>query len=115
MTWLRRIRFPLLLVAGAYLVTAKLGDRVGHFFTLNEMRTFIELGYGNGAFSQMSFGRDYSNPANLYVRNTIYGSGYGKTPRVEEIRALRPDLRGHGQAEAGPGGADRRSPLQGRH
>jgi len=44
----------------------------------------VKLGYGNGAFSQLSFGRDYSNPANLYVRNTIYGSGYGKTPRVED-------------------------------
>src|SRR5882672_4127489 len=32
-------------------VAAKLGDRVGHFFTLNEMRTFIELGYGNGSFA----------------------------------------------------------------
>src|SRR5216683_6219170 len=32
-------------------VASKLGDRVGHFFTLNEMRTFIELGYGNGSFA----------------------------------------------------------------
>ena len=37
--------------AYAAFVAAKLGDRVGHFFTLNEMRTFIELGYGNGAFA----------------------------------------------------------------
>ena len=29
-------------------VAAKLGDRVGHFFTLNEMRTFVEHGYGSG-------------------------------------------------------------------
>ncbi len=37
--------------AYAAFVAAKLGDRVGHFFTLNEMRTFIELGYGNGSFA----------------------------------------------------------------
>jgi beta-glucosidase len=37
--------------AYAAYVAARLGDRVGHFFTLNEMRTFIELGYGNGAFA----------------------------------------------------------------
>jgi TonB-dependent receptor len=44
----------------------------------------VNLHYGNGGFSQMTPGRDYSNPANLYVRNTIYGSGYGKVPRVED-------------------------------
>jgi len=32
-------------------VARQIGDRVGHFFTLNEMRTFIELGYGNGVFA----------------------------------------------------------------
>ena len=37
--------------AYAGFVAAKLGDRVGHFFTLNEMRTFVELGYGNGSFA----------------------------------------------------------------
>ena len=30
----------------AGLVGARLSDRVGHFFTVNEMRTFVELGYG---------------------------------------------------------------------
>ncbi|SHG41304.1 TonB-dependent receptor [Massilia sp. CF038] len=44
----------------------------------------VALGFGNGGFSQMNPARDYSNPANLYVRNSIYGSGYGKTPRVED-------------------------------
>lgn len=29
-------------------MAAQLSDRVNHFFTLNEMWTFIELGYGNG-------------------------------------------------------------------
>ena len=37
--------------AYAGFVAAKLGDRVGHFFTLNEIRTFIELGYGSGQFA----------------------------------------------------------------
>lgn len=32
-------------------VAGKLGDRVRHFFTLNEMRSFIELGYGSGVFA----------------------------------------------------------------
>jgi len=32
-------------------VAAKLGDRVGHFFTLNEIKTFVELGYGAGVFA----------------------------------------------------------------
>jgi beta-glucosidase len=38
---------------GAYAayVAAKLGDRVGNFFTLNEMLTFVELGYGSGLFA----------------------------------------------------------------
>lgn len=38
---------------GAYAayVAAKLGDRVGNFFTLNEMLTFVELGYGSGVFA----------------------------------------------------------------
>jgi beta-glucosidase len=37
--------------AYAGFAASRLGDRVAHFFTLNEMRTFIELGYGNGAFA----------------------------------------------------------------
>jgi beta-glucosidase len=37
--------------AYAGFAASRLGDRVGHFFTLNEMRTFIELGYGTGAFA----------------------------------------------------------------
>jgi beta-glucosidase len=32
-------------------VAAALSDRVSHFFTLNEMLTFVELGYGNGIFA----------------------------------------------------------------
>jgi iron complex outermembrane receptor protein len=44
----------------------------------------VALALRSGAFPTMDPGRDYSNPANLYVRNTIYGSGYGKTPHVED-------------------------------
>jgi Glycosyl hydrolase family 1 len=29
----------------------KLGDRIRHFFTLNEIRTFVELSYGTGQFA----------------------------------------------------------------
>ena len=32
-------------------VASKLSDRVGQFFTLNEMRSFIDQGYGNGLFA----------------------------------------------------------------
>ncbi|HTG24884.1 MAG TPA: family 1 glycosylhydrolase, partial [Reyranella sp.] len=34
--------------AYAGFAASKLSDRVSHFFTLNEMRTFVELGYGDG-------------------------------------------------------------------
>jgi beta-glucosidase len=32
-------------------VSAKLSDRIRHFFTLNELATFVELGYGEGRFA----------------------------------------------------------------
>jgi TonB-dependent receptor len=33
---------------------------------------------------------DYSNPANLILRGTIYGAGYGKTPQVkDELKAIK--------------------------
>ncbi|OEZ98099.1 TonB-dependent receptor [Duganella phyllosphaerae] len=44
----------------------------------------VNLGYGNGGYSQLTPGLDYSNSNNLYVGNTIYGSGYGKVPSVED-------------------------------
>ena len=44
----------------------------------------VNLALRTGAFPTMDPGRDYSNPADLYVRDTIYGSGYGKTPHVED-------------------------------
>ncbi|MCL1526150.1 TonB-dependent receptor [Xanthomonas nasturtii] len=39
---------------------------------------------GNG-FSQLAPGMNYSNPDELFLSNTIYGSGYGKVPRVEDV------------------------------
>ncbi|SOU06839.1 TonB-dependent receptor [Xanthomonas arboricola] len=39
---------------------------------------------GNG-FSQLAPGMDYSNPDQLFLTNTIYGSGYGKVPSVEDV------------------------------
>jgi iron complex outermembrane receptor protein len=44
----------------------------------------VKLGYGNGGFSTFTPGRDYSDPSKLFVRNTIYGSGYGKIPSVKD-------------------------------
>ncbi|MGX1995677.1 TonB-dependent receptor [Xanthomonas axonopodis pv. cassiae] len=39
---------------------------------------------GNG-FSQLTPGMNYSNPDELFLSNTIYGSGYGKVPSVEDV------------------------------
>ncbi|KRG70908.1 TonB-dependent receptor [Pseudoxanthomonas dokdonensis] len=44
----------------------------------------VGLEYRNNGFSQIRPGLDYSNPDALFLTNTIYGSGYGKTPRVED-------------------------------
>ena len=44
----------------------------------------LTLNYATGGFPTLTPGRDYSNPANLYVGNTIYGGGYGKSPHVED-------------------------------
>ena len=50
----------------------------------------VDLTVSSGGFSQLVPGRDYSNPAQLFLNDTIYGSGYGKTPRVEdELRTVR--------------------------
>lgn len=44
---------------------------------------------GNG-FSQLDPSLDYSDPSKLYLRNTIYGSGYGKVPEVhDELKSAR--------------------------
>ena len=50
----------------------------------------VQLDLRTDGFSQIVPGRDYSNPNALYLAGTIYGSGYGKTPRVEdELKAFK--------------------------
>ena len=44
----------------------------------------INLLFRSNGFSQLTPGRNYSNPADLFLDNTIYGSGYGKVPSVED-------------------------------
>ena len=50
----------------------------------------VTLNFNGGHFPQFTPGRDYSNPNDLYLTNTIYGSGYGKTPHVDdELRGAK--------------------------
>ena len=44
----------------------------------------IGLAVNPNGFSQITPGLDYSNPDALFLTNTIYGSGYGKVPTVED-------------------------------
>ena len=44
----------------------------------------VNLSFRNNGFSQLTPGRSYSNPADLFLDGTIYGSGYGKVPSVED-------------------------------
>jgi TonB-dependent receptor len=44
----------------------------------------VTLNYGAGSFPQFTPGLNYSDYNSLYLTNTIYGSGYGKTPRVDD-------------------------------
>ena len=44
----------------------------------------VTLNYGGGGFPQLTLGRDYSDYSKLFLTNTIYGSGYGKTPHVDD-------------------------------
>ncbi|MET1161916.1 MAG: TonB-dependent receptor, partial [Pseudoxanthomonas sp.] len=44
----------------------------------------LQLSIRNNGFSQINPGLDYSNPDSLFLTNTIYGSGYGKVPKVED-------------------------------
>jgi len=55
------------------------------------IKHFSEIrGRSRSDFSQINPSFDYSNPANLFLANTIYGSGYGKTPKVEdELKSFR--------------------------
>lgn len=50
----------------------------------------VTLRLGQGGFPTISPGLKYNDPSTLYVRNTIYGSGYGKTPHVEdELKSVK--------------------------
>ena len=53
-------------------------------------RDTLQLSIRNNGFSQLNPGRDYSDPNSLYLTGTIYGSGYGKVPKVvDELRTAR--------------------------
>jgi TonB-dependent receptor len=50
----------------------------------------LHLQYHGDDFSQINPSLDYSDPSQLFVTNTIYGSGYGKTPRVmDELKSYK--------------------------
>lgn len=50
----------------------------------------LQLSIRNNGFSQLNPGRDYSDPDSLYLTGTIYGSGYGKVPKVvDELRTAK--------------------------
>jgi TonB-dependent receptor len=62
----------------------------------------LRLSINSGDFSQLTPGRNYSDPSQLYLRGTIYGSGYGKVPQVEdELKGFK--LAGSMPAPAGLG------------
>jgi TonB-dependent receptor len=44
----------------------------------------LHLSYSGSDFSQLVPTLDYSDPTKLFLRGTIYGSGYGKTPKVDD-------------------------------
>ncbi|MCX7174891.1 MAG: TonB-dependent receptor [Proteobacteria bacterium] len=44
----------------------------------------LRLNFATGGFSTLTPGMSYSDPSKLLVRGTIYGSGYGKVPSVED-------------------------------
>jgi len=50
----------------------------------------VALDFSGNGFPQLTPGMDYSDPSQLYLTNTIYGSGYGKVPHVDdELRSFR--------------------------
>ena len=44
----------------------------------------MHLNWATGSFPTLSGGQNYSDASKLNLRNTIYGSGYGRKPRVED-------------------------------
>jgi TonB-dependent receptor len=50
----------------------------------------LNIAFPGSGFATIQPGRDYSNPATLFIANTIYGSGYGKTPKVvDELKGFK--------------------------
>lgn len=50
----------------------------------------LHLSYTGNDFSQLAPGLDYSDPSKLFLTNTIYGSGYGKAPRIsDELKSAK--------------------------
>ena len=50
----------------------------------------LDLAFTGDGFSQLNPRLDYSDPSKLLLRGTIYGSGYGKTPKVaDELLTVR--------------------------
>ncbi len=50
----------------------------------------LNLNYSGSNFSQLMPGLNYSDPSKLFLTNTIYGSGYGKTPRIsDELKSAK--------------------------
>lgn len=50
----------------------------------------LTLDFNSSDFSTLTPGRDYSDPSKLFLSNTIYGSGYGKTPKVnDELKSFK--------------------------
>ncbi|MFG6447127.1 TonB-dependent receptor [Roseateles sp. BYS180W] len=44
----------------------------------------VKLSFNPGGFSTMVPTLNYADPSKLYLRDTIYGSGYGKVPSVQD-------------------------------
>ncbi|MBL0086715.1 MAG: TonB-dependent receptor [Ideonella sp.] len=44
----------------------------------------LTLNWATGGFPTLAGTKNYSDPGKLFIDNTIYGSGYGKVPRVED-------------------------------
>ncbi len=50
----------------------------------------VDVKFSGNGFSTIDPTLDYSDPASLFLRNSIYGSGYGKVPKVEdELKGFR--------------------------
>jgi TonB-dependent receptor len=51
---------------------------------------YVNLDWSGDGFAILQPGRDYSNPANLFLGGIYGGAGYGKTPKViDELAAFR--------------------------